>query len=77
MRRQHRWWKGVGAVPVLVLLGGCVSVEPYKVAIKGMADTGDAVAGDCLAPSLTPGQKAEVDAWALQRKAAHDLVNGK
>ena len=59
-----------------VLLGGCVSIEPYRLAVRGMADTGDEVRPLVRSP-LTPGEQALVDAWDFQRQAGHKLADGK
>lgn len=56
-----------------VLLGGCKSIEPYRLSVEGMASTGDDVRPLIKSP-LTPGEQALVDAWDFQRKAGHDLA---
>lgn len=73
-----RWWKGVGAVPAILALAGCAStqVEPYRLSVKGMADTGDQVRPLIKSP-LTPGEQALVDAWDFQRKVGHTLADGE
>jgi len=42
MRRSHRWWKGVGAVPVLLLLSGCATYTRSVDTIAGVAKSGAA-----------------------------------
>ncbi len=61
-------------VPAFV---GCgKSVEPYRLSVEGMADTGDDVRPLIKNP-LTPGEQALVDAWDFQRQAGHKLAEGK
>lgn len=68
-----------GAMVVLLavsgLLAGCASqqIQPYKLAVRGMAETGDAVRPLLKSP-MTGGEQALVDAWDFQRAAAHKLV---
>lgn len=58
-----------------VLLGGCgKSVEPYRLSVKGMVDTGNEVRPLVKTP-LTPGEQALVDAWDFQRAAGQKLVD--
>lgn len=67
----------VPLVLAAVLLPGCgSSVDPYRLAVKGMAETGDDVRPLVKTP-LTPGEQALVDAWDFQRSAGHKLVDGK
>lgn len=71
--------KAIGLLAALAI-SGCATqadVKARDAVIKGMCDTGDAVDGDCLAPNLTPGQKAEVDSWRLQRKYGHAFTDPK
>jgi len=60
----------------VLLLAGCAAVEPYRLSVKGMADTGDEVRPLLKSP-LTPGEQALVDAWDFQRQAGHRLADGK
>lgn len=60
---------------MLALAGfaGCASTEPYRQAVKGMVDTGDAV-DPLLRPNLTPGEEALRDAWRYERQRGRELV---
>lgn len=63
---------------LLPVLGGCANqqVEPYRISVGGMADTGDQVRPLIKSP-LTPGEQALVDAWDFQRSAGHKLAEKK
>lgn len=71
--------KALGAVLPLVLgavlLGGCSAVEPYRLSVKGMVDTGNEVDANLIKSPLTGGEQALLDAWRFQRAAGQKLVD--
>ena len=69
-------------LPLLLLpaLAGCqatkAAVEPYRLSVKGMVDTGNEVR-PLIKKDLDPSEQALVDAWDFQRGAGQKLVDAK
>lgn len=69
MRKIHRWWKGVFAVPVVLALSGCATVAKTVEAGKATLDIIGGASSDIESVWNASGKKV-TDATGMTSEAA-------